>query len=327
MSNNASNARDFRVALGQFATGVTVITTVDADRSPVGVTASSFNSVSLDPPLVLWSLAKGARSMQAFQESGYFCVHVLGASQEDLSARFATPGVDKFAGQDWARGHGDVPLLPEYAARFQCKTTHMYEGGDHLIFVGEVLDYAKTDEPPLVFHGGRYALAKSKGQGERPGAAVDVTHGTFTENFFLYLLARAHFQASAPLRAEYAKADIDEDEYLTLTMLGLGGPLSLQALQVRLEHTGHTPSYATVSGMIDKGYVTETVDGTKFSITVKGRELYLSLLASSKAIEENFLARFSDAEISDVRNFLQRFIKSTDPGIPDFWQTNGNGST
>jgi 3-hydroxy-9,10-secoandrosta-1,3,5(10)-triene-9,17-dione monooxygenase reductase component len=326
MSTNTNDARNLRGALGQFATGVTVITTVDGDKSPVGVTASSFNSVSLDPPLVLWSLAKTARSMKAFEESGYFCVHVLGASQEELSARFATPGSDKFAGQEWIPGHGEVPLLPDFAARFQCKTTHMYEGGDHLIFVGEVLDYEKSDEPPLVFHGGRYALAKSKGQGEKPGAAVDITHGTFTENFFLYLIARAHFQASAPLRKEYARANINEDEYLALTMLGLGGPLSLQALQVRLEHTGHTPSHATVNGMIDKGYVTETVDGTQFSITVKGRELYLKLLAKSKAIEEDLLAEFSDAEISDVRNFLQRFIKRTDPGIPDFWQADGNGS-
>lgn len=286
----------------------------------MGVTASSFNSVSLDPPLVLWSLAKSARSMTAFQESGFFCVHVLGASQEALSGQFATPGADKFSGQDWTRGHGDVPLLPEYAARFQCRTTHTYEGGDHLIFVGEVLDFEKTDEPPLVFHGGRYALAKTKGSGEKPGAAVDVTHGTFTENFFLYLLARAHFQASAALREHWARANINEDEYLTLTMLGLGGPLSLQELQVRLEHTGHAPGFDVLSGLIDKGYVTETADGTRFSITVKGRELYLALLAHSKTIEEELLAGFSAAEISDVRSFLQRFIKRSDPGIPDFWR-------
>lgn len=290
----------------------------------MGVTASSFNSVSLDPPLVLWSLAKTARSMEAFEKSGFFCVHVLGASQEELSGRFATPGADKFAGQEWSKGHGEVPLLPEFAARFQCKTTHMYEGGDHLIFVGEVLDYEKTDEPPLVFHAGRYALAKSKSAGEKPGAAVDVTHGTFTENFFLYLIARAHFQASAPLRGEWAKAGINEDEYLALTMLGLGGPLSLQALQVRLEHTGHAPSYDTLSTMIDKRLVTETPDGTQFSITVRGRELYLSLLAHSKAIEEDLLSGFSDAEIADVISFLQRFVKRSDPGIPDFWQSDAS---
>jgi 3-hydroxy-9,10-secoandrosta-1,3,5(10)-triene-9,17-dione monooxygenase reductase component len=285
----------------------------------VGVTASSFNSVSLDPPLVLWSLARTARSMSAFEKSGYFCVHVLCASQEELSNRFAMPGADKFAGQEWTRGHGNVPLLPAFAARFQCRTTHTYDGGDHLIFVGEVLDYQKTEEPPLVFHAGRYALAKAKSGGEGPGEAVDITHGTFTENFFLYLLARAHFQASAALRVAWARAGIDEDEYLTLTMLGLGGPLSLQALQVRLEHTGHAPSHEVLAGMIDKAYVTETSDGHAFAITVKGRDLYLALLAKSKSIEEELLADFSAAEIADVRNFLQRFIKRSDPGIPDFW--------
>lgn len=323
MNINTHDARDFRVALGQFATGVTVITTIDEEGSPVGVTASSFNSVSLDPPLVLWSLARNARSMQAFQNSGYFCVHVLAASQEELSGRFATAGADKFAGQDWTAGHGDVPLLPDFAARFQCRTTHMYEGGDHLIFVGEVLDFERHDEPPLVFQGGRYALARSKAGGEKPGAAVDVTHGTFTENFFLYLISRAHFQATYALRKEWERARIGEDEYLALTMLGLAGPLPLQALQARLEHTGHMPNYATVAGLIDKGYVTETADGTRFSITVKGRELYLSLLARSKALEEELLSGFSGAEVADVINFLQRFIKRSDPGIPDFWQTDG----
>lgn len=261
--------------------------------------------------------------MGAFRQSGYFCVHVLGASQEKLSVQFAKPATDRFAGQDWTSGHGDVPLLPEYAARFQCKTTHMYEGGDHVIFVGEVLDYEKTDEPPLVFHGGRYALAKSKEGGEKPGDAVDTTHGTFTENFFLYLIARAHFQASIAMREEWAIANIGEAEYLTLTLLGLGGPLSLQELQLRLEHTGREPDHGTLRGMLDKGFATETADGTKFAITVKGRELYISLLAKSKAIEEELLDGFSDAEVSDVRNFLQRFIRKTDPGIPDFW-LNGN---
>ena len=313
MTPEEHSARDFRGALGQFATGVTVITTIDNDDQPVGVTASSFNSVSLDPPLVLWSLAKTARSMLAFERSGFFCVHVLGASQEALSARFATPGSDKFADQEWSSGHGGVPLLPNCAARFQCKTTHKYEGGDHVIFVGEVLDFEKSEEPPLVFHGGQYALAKSKSSGEKPGAAVDVTHGTFTENFFLYLIARAHYQASSALRDEWARGNIDEEQYLTLTMLGLGGPLSLQALQVRLEHTGRMPDHATIERMIKSGYVTETPDGMRFAITVKGRELYLSLLAKSKSIEEQLLADFSDAEVSDVRNFLQRFIKHSDP--------------
>lgn len=319
---NSSEAKQFRGALGQFATGVTIITSTDSDGGPVGVTASSFNSVSLDPPLVLWSLAKSARSMEAFQQSGYFCVHVLSASQEALSARFASRGEDKFQGQPFEPGRGEVPLLPEFAARFQCKTTHTYEGGDHLIFVGEVLEYDQSDEPPLVFHGGNYALAKVKTPGAKAGGSVDIAHGTFTDSFFLYLLARAHFQASMPLRNEWRHAGISESQYLSLTLLGLGGALSLQDLQERLLHTGREPDHSTLKDMLDKGIVTETADGTCYAITVKGRELYLSLLAHSKAIEERLLQDFSDSEIADLVGLLQRFVDRSNPGVPDLWGNN-----
>lgn len=151
--------RDFRNTLGKFATGVTIITTLDADGVPVGVTASSFNSVSMEPPLVLWSLAKDALSLPAYQESGAFNVHVLSADQDALSNLFARRGADKFAGLDFAPGQNGMPLLPGCAAIFQCETRHQYDGGDHYIFVGEVLACENSDRAPLVFHGGQYATA------------------------------------------------------------------------------------------------------------------------------------------------------------------------
>jgi len=131
----------FRNALGQFATGVTIVTTAEENGAPVGVTASSFNSVSLDPPLILWSLAKTAQSMPAYQNSGGFNVHVLAAHQSDLSNSFARSNSDKFADVKWTQCDAGFPLLPEYAALFRCKTHFQYEGGDHIIFVGEVTDY------------------------------------------------------------------------------------------------------------------------------------------------------------------------------------------
>ncbi len=312
--------RDFRNALGQFATGVTVITSLDQQGGAVGVTASSFNSVSIDPPLVLWSLAKDSNSLQAFQSCGYFCVHVLGASQEDISQRFASRGVDKFADIDWQAGEGGVPLLSEFAAQFQCKTTYQYEGGDHVIFVGEVLSYEKTDEPPLVFHRGRYALAKNKASDQKPGEAVDLAAGRFDDNFFLYLLSRAHYQSSAKLRGVWEQAGLNHSQYLSLTMLGMSSGLSWQDLHDRIEHTGHAPDLSTMREMQQLGLITETLDGHQFAITVKGRELYLALLAVSKTLEEELLQDFSAAEVDDVRAFLQRFIAKSNPGIPDLWQ-------
>lgn len=311
----------FRNALGSFATGVTVITSVTEDDTPVGVTASSFNSVSLDPPLVLWSLAKNAMSLSAFQNSGHFCVHVLTAVQQDLSNKFASRGDDKFAGLEWTRGVGNVPLLPKFAAQFQCRTTYQYEGGDHIIFVGEVVDYQHTDEAPLVFHSGRYALAKAQDSKLSAGDAVDIEGGTFSNDFFLYLLSRAHYQSAHHLDPELKSAGITKAEYLALTLLGLGGALSLQQLHDRMDHTGHTPTNEMIRKLERDSYISETADGMRLALTVKGRDLYVALLAKSKATEEHLLSDFSPAEVADMRDFLRRFIAKSDPGIPDFWGT------
>lgn len=151
-----------RLALGQFATGVTIVTTLASDDMPIGVTANSFNSVSLNPPMVLWSLSASAFSRTAFEAAGHFCVHVLTAAQEALSRKFATQGSDKFRDLHWDRGLGSVPMLKEYVARFQCRKAHQFPVGDHIVFVGEVIDFNRADSRPLVFHGGRYALAERR---------------------------------------------------------------------------------------------------------------------------------------------------------------------
>lgn len=159
---NGSDIDGLRQALGQFATGVTIVTTAGLNNEPVGVTANSFSSVSLDPPLVLWSLSKTALSRRAFESAAYFCVHVLAATQKALSERFASRGTDKFGGLSWAPGPGSVPMLEDYAARFQCRSTNQYPVGDHIVFVGEVLRFDNTNRRPLVFHGGAYALAERR---------------------------------------------------------------------------------------------------------------------------------------------------------------------
>ncbi len=147
----------FRAALGSFVTGVTIVTARDPDGRPVGLTVNSFNSVSLDPPLVLWSLALKSASLPSFREAKGWAVHVLAAGQEDMSARFARPGDDKFDDLALIDGPEGAPALPDYAARFGCEATFEYEGGDHAIFVGHVIDLQKRDAEPLVYHGGRYS--------------------------------------------------------------------------------------------------------------------------------------------------------------------------
>lgn len=147
----------FRDALGSFPTGVTVVTARGPSGESVGVTANSFNSVSLDPPLLLWSLDKGARSLPVFRSAEYFAVNVLSADQSELSVRFANRRDDKFAGVEVDDGAGGCLLIEGCVARFQCRTEQIIDGGDHVIFVGRVVSFDHDVEAPsLAFYRGRY---------------------------------------------------------------------------------------------------------------------------------------------------------------------------
>ena len=147
---------NIRRAFGCFATGVAVATTLDREGRRVGMTISSFNSVSIDPPLVLWSIGNDSLSYDAFTLAGDFAVNVLAEHQQSLSERFAARGGDKFAGLDCAQGLHGVPILPEYAACFECSTEHRYDGGDHVIIVGRVLRFDDRELEPLIFYRGDY---------------------------------------------------------------------------------------------------------------------------------------------------------------------------
>jgi flavin reductase (DIM6/NTAB) family NADH-FMN oxidoreductase RutF len=151
------SAREFRTALGMFATGVTIVTARTPEGKVIGLTASSFNSVSLDPPLVLWSLSQAAASLPAFRAGSHYAINVLAAEQRLLAERFALKGTDRFAGVDFIEGTGGAPLLADAAATFECFNRSRYEEGDHVIFVGEVERCAwRPGASPLLFHGGHF---------------------------------------------------------------------------------------------------------------------------------------------------------------------------
>jgi flavin reductase (DIM6/NTAB) family NADH-FMN oxidoreductase RutF len=152
--------RDFRNALGAFPTGVCLVTALGPDGRPVGMTINSFSSVSLEPPMILWSLARTAASAPVFRDADYFAVNVLGRDDAAVSAHFAKSGPDKFAAfpDRFVAGLGGAPLLASAAAQFECHTRHRYYGGDHVILIGNVERYSYTPErAPLVFHRGKYA--------------------------------------------------------------------------------------------------------------------------------------------------------------------------
>ena len=150
--------RHLRQALGRFATGVTVVTTRSPTGKLEGLTANSFSSVSLDPPLVLWSLQKRAPSLESFRAAGHFAVNVLGVHQHDHCQHFARPSADKFKNIPHGIGFGGCPVLDDCIATFECSTHSIVEGGDHLIFLGRVERAIYRDGDPLIFSAGSFCV-------------------------------------------------------------------------------------------------------------------------------------------------------------------------
>jgi flavin reductase (DIM6/NTAB) family NADH-FMN oxidoreductase RutF len=168
--SSAIDPRDFRNALGSYATGVAIITAIGMDGNPYGLTCNSFASVSLNPPLVLWSLGMFSQGLPIFQNASHFAVNVLGASQQALAAQFAKASADKFAGVAWTAGLGGAPLLANSVAHFQCRAANRYYGGDHVIFLGAVESYAYNRQEPLLFARGGYG--RFLGADDVPAAAT-----------------------------------------------------------------------------------------------------------------------------------------------------------
>lgn len=163
--------RDLRRAFGRFGTGVTVVTTRTFAGVRVGVTANSFSTVSLQPPIVLWSLASRSPNLDNFREAGRFVVNVLARDQVALSDRFSRPADDRFADVAHHEGLGGLPVLEGCVAAIECVTLNSHLVGDHMLFLGRVERYAYADAEPLLFCNGRYLEARALGSAAEAGAA------------------------------------------------------------------------------------------------------------------------------------------------------------
>lgn len=311
----------FRQALGAFATGVTIVTTLDEGGRDIGLTVSSFNSVSLDPPMILWSLARNSRSLAAFHDACHFAVHVLAADQDVLSATFAKSGADKFADVAVERGREGLPLLRGCSARFQCRTVYRYEGGDHIIFVGEVLDFDAADRPALVFHGGRYALAARRAQPLSAKGAREQPAGSFGEDFLGYLLGRAHFQFYGRMAGILRRHGLDEQDHFILSVLGISDGRSIAEVEAVVGYTGARVDEARLASLRARGVLLDDAD--RLRLSPHGRTVLLELTAAAKAIEEDALSGLDESEVALLKHLLKHVIHATDPGVADPWDRSG----
>jgi len=156
MDTNMIDTKAFRQCLGKFATGVTVVTCCDSDGNPCGITANSFSSVSLDPPLVLWNIAKVSNSLNAYLAAEYFAINVLAADQQDVSSHFAKSDHTVFRDIPHTLSDNGAPLLPGTLASFECRTYDIHDCGDHHIVIGEVQAFRANENNPLLFYSGAY---------------------------------------------------------------------------------------------------------------------------------------------------------------------------
>lgn len=311
MSQTEFDPKDFRRALSQFPTGVTVITTLDAEGNPVGVTASSFNSVSMDPTLVLWSIDKGAHSLTAFEKSEHFAVNVLGRDQVATSNNFASRGEDKFANAAYSAGLGGAPVLNDYAAQFECKTWAVYEGGDHLILVGEVLDYRYNDGvEPLVFARGSYAVSAQHPEMVKSSTtnAVTSSEDGFVSDYLLYLLRTAYQRFSADLYPKLKnECDVTPEEWRILANMISRPAININELSV-LVMQPEVALRQTADWMAERGLVGYQDENT-LQVTEKGSEVAAKMQALAIGEESALLASLTSEQSELLKGSLKTLIE------------------
>jgi flavin reductase (DIM6/NTAB) family NADH-FMN oxidoreductase RutF len=300
---------EFRRALGNFATGVTIITAVSPEGEKVGVTASSFNSLSMDPPLILWSSIKEARSCAIFESAQHFAVNVLASDQMEMSNHFARQQEDKFAGTDWEPGLGGAPIFPNCAGRFQCESYDKLDGGDHWIFVGKVIAFDDFGRPPLCFHQGSYSMVFS-----HPGSAprAEETSSKITSEgrmddhlFFMMLQAVRAYQASYSPKLKTLELSLIESR--TLLVLndmpgsaaeGLGGHINAPLPEVR----------EALLNLTDRGMI--AVEGDTYSLTDAGLAKTNDVWKLAETHETEVFDSFDQTQLDSFKQVLQKIISS-----------------
>lgn len=297
--------RGFRRALAQYATGVAVITAEAEDRQAF-VTVNSFASVSLDPPLVLWSLRRESTSLRVFEAAAHFAVNVLAAGQVDLANRFAKSAPDGERVEGLAKGAGGAPLLSDVAAVFECRRTAAHSGGDHLILIGEVERFRCYDRIGLGFAQGRYALAVDHPGTERD-PAPDPAGPSLPDPLLAPLLLKAYATLSAEFDRQREALGLDLDQGKALLWLAAhagGAPAALaQATLLGVSAAEDAVAALQARGLVARDSAAPRPPGT-VAITQAGRDLAATLLGRAEAHERERLAGLDADAMRTLRQAL-----------------------
>ena len=309
MTNFSSN--DFRSALSSFATGVTIITARDLNDDPIGMTASSFNSVSMEPPLVLWSIAKSALSSPSFTNATFFAVHVLASDQSEISNKFAIKGEDKFSNINWHEDQNRVPIISDVSSRFDCQTHDIHDGGDHWIIVGHVLNLENSSKQGLVFSQGSYATTSTIKPKQHSEFNVD-TGASLIDELLIYQLARASRQVETLFHKTVEEEGLTIPEWRILA--SLYGKVSRNLVDL-CARTFVDPSAITdvLSQMNNDNLCVLSGEGSSMVITgtESGMKRVAHLFNMAKNQENEILKNMNEQERLSLLGSLENVISNT----------------
>ncbi|MDG1707651.1 MAG: flavin reductase [Emcibacteraceae bacterium] len=302
------DAKELRNCFGKFATGITVITAVSPDGLKIGLTVNSFSSLSIDPPMILWSLDNNSHSLEALKATSHFAVNVLASDQMDLSNNFASREDDKFDNVDTFEGKCGLPLLVDTVSHLECKNVHQYPGGDHTIFVGEVEHFEISNKKPLLYTNGQYGLAARHPSNRFP-EPTDV-EAAQDDDFIVLLLLRSYWEISDPFHRE---------------LLDEGIPVSHARILVHISQTPNmTPAEIAQSTRIDMATVSMSISWLSdngqlnldndqcITLSDKGKEFLNSVKRRAQRFEDEVLDGYSDQEIEMLKTMLRKLIHRKD---------------
>jgi flavin reductase (DIM6/NTAB) family NADH-FMN oxidoreductase RutF/DNA-binding MarR family transcriptional regulator len=305
---NDIDARELRNCFGKFATGITVITALAPDGTKIGLTVNSFSSLSLNPPMVLWSLDKRSNSVDALKAAPYFAVNVLASDQMDLSNNFASPSDEKFVGVDLIDSEYDLPLLSETVAYLECKNSGTYEGGDHLIFIGEVVNFKIGYKKPLIYANGQYAVA-ARHPGTKQADPV-IGEKASSDDFIIPLLLRSFWEISDPFYQELLDAGIPVAHARILVHLSHTPKLTARQIAeaIRVDMASVSMS---VSWLCDNGHLTK-LDNDCLILSDQGHVLLGDVQCRAERFEQEVLDGYSEEEIDLLKSMLRKLIYRKD---------------
>lgn len=294
--------RQFRRALGNFACGVTIVTAIDADGNKVGVTANSFNSVSLDPPLILWSLDKRSSAWETFQAAQHFTVNILASDQIELSNGFARPADDKYAGISFRQGFGGAPVFDGCSGNFQCSLFEHIDAGDHWILIGKVEVFEDFGRAPLLYHQGGYAMVIPHPQGAKPNQdpaapAPYLLDTRLGENVF-YLMIQAVNASHPRFVQEQQKLGLHNIESRLLMVLESAPDADLQTA-ISMPPTEVEDAMTRLQA---KGYL----DGQQ--VTAAGHAKLEALWNVVQSAQDELLDGLSEGEINVFKKALKHIL-------------------